>query len=82
MGKIPIEELLPRSNGSVYGLVIMASMRALELADGKPPLVEGLNTDKITSIALEEILKGKVECKEASDIRKEEAETIEEEPFN
>ena len=58
-----IEELLPKAEGSVYKLVRMASNRAMELADGKPSLIEKPNFDKETSIALEEILQGKVVSK-------------------
>lgn len=59
----PLEELLPKAGGSVYRLVRMAAKRALELSDGKPQLVE-LGTDKVTTIALEEIRQGKVEIKD------------------
>ena len=58
MGQVPTEELLKRC-GSVYRLVILAARRAKELADGAPPLVE-TQQRKATSIALEEILQGKV----------------------
>ena len=60
MAYVPIENLLPKSGGSVYRLVRMAAHRALELSEGKPTLVEKPSSDKLTSIALEEILKGKV----------------------
>ena len=58
MAQVPIEELLKRC-GSVYKLVILAAKRAKEVADGSPPLVE-THHRKATSIALEEILQGKV----------------------
>ena len=58
----PIDELLPRAGGSVYKLVRMAANRALELADGKPALIAKIKTDKLTTIALEEIAQGKIEC--------------------
>lgn len=54
-----IEELLKKT-GSVYKLVILASKRALELNEGAPRLIE-TDSKKITTIALEEILQGKVE---------------------
>ena len=63
---ISIEELLPRSGMSTYRLVRMASNRALELSDGKPPLIDKPNSDKLTSIALEEIAKGKIIYKNSS----------------
>lgn len=58
MAQVPIEELLKRC-GSVYKLVILAAKRAKELADGSPALVETLQR-KATSIAIDEILQGKV----------------------
>ena len=58
MAQVPIEELLKRC-GSVYKLVILAAKRAKEVAEGSPPLVE-THQKKVTSIALEEILQGKV----------------------
>ena len=59
-----VEKLLPRSNWSIYKLWRMAGTRELELADGKRKLVD-LTTDKLTSIALQEIAEGKIELKEA-----------------
>lgn len=58
MAQVPIEELLKRC-GSVYRLVILAAKRAKEVAEGSPLLVE-TSQQKVTSIALEEILQGKV----------------------
>ncbi len=58
MAQVPIEDLLKRC-GSVYRLVILAAKRAKEVAEGSPPLVETPQR-KVTSIALEEILQGKV----------------------
>ena len=58
MAQVPIEELLKRC-GSIYRLVILAAKRAKEVADGAPPLVE-TEQKKVTSVALEEILQGKV----------------------
>ena len=58
MAHVPIEDLLKRC-GSIYRLVILAAKRAKEVADGSPPLVE-THQRKVTSIALEEILQGKV----------------------
>lgn len=66
MAHQPIEELLPKSGFSVYRLVRMAAERALELADGKPPLIKKTSSDKLTSIALEEIYQGKLEFAEGS----------------
>ena len=58
MAQVPIEELLKQC-GSVYKLVILAAKRAKEIAEGAPPLVE-TGQKKVTSIALEEIVQGKV----------------------
>ena len=58
MSQVPIEDLLKRC-GSIYKLVILASKRAKELADGSPALVDTSNK-KVTTVALEEILQGKV----------------------
>ena len=64
MTNVPIEELLQRC-GSIYKLVILAAKRAKELADGSPPLVE-TPQHKVTSVALEEIVQGKVLFKSAA----------------
>ena len=64
-----IEDLLPSSGHSVYRLIRMASSRALEISDGKPSLVKNIESDKATSIALEEIAQGKVETKEVAESR-------------
>ena len=58
MTQVAIEELLKRC-GSVYKLVILAAKRAKELAEGALPLVE-TDQRKVTSVALEEILQGRV----------------------
>ena len=58
MAQVPIEELLKRC-GSVYKLVILAAKRAKEISEGSPPLVES-RQKKVTSLALEEILHGRV----------------------
>ena len=58
MAQVPIEELLKRC-GSVYRLVILAAKRAKEIAEGSPPLIETAH-HKVTSVALDEILQGKV----------------------
>ena len=58
MAHVPIEDLLKRC-GSVYRLVILAAKRAKEISEGSPALVETSHR-KATSIALEEILQGKV----------------------
>jgi len=59
MAQVQIEELLKRC-GSVYKLVILAAKRAKEISEGSPALVESFHQRKPTSIALDEILQGKV----------------------
>jgi DNA-directed RNA polymerase subunit omega len=58
MAQVPIEDLLKRC-GSIYKLVILAAKRAKELSEGSPPLVD-TPSRKATSVALDEILNGKV----------------------
>jgi len=60
---VPLEKLLDKSEGSIYKLVILASKRALEIAEGQPKLVEAGATVKPSTIALYEIAEGKVQCK-------------------
>ena len=67
MGYQPIEKLLPRASGSVYKLVRMAANRAMEIAEGKPRLIKNSSSDKETTIALEEIMHGKVMSKETAE---------------
>ena len=56
----PLEELLPRSNYSIYRLVRLASKRALELSETGAKLVAAPAEQKLTTTALEEIRQGKV----------------------
>ena len=56
----PIEDLLPRADYSVYKLVRLAANRAIELAEGKPKLIKNPSSEKLATIALEEIRNGKV----------------------
>ena len=55
----PIEKLLDRAGNSVYKLVILASKRALEIAEGQPALVSMDLSTKPTTVALQEISQGK-----------------------
>ncbi len=60
----PIEELLPKSDYSIYKLVRLAAKRSLELADGSPKLIDGVSADaKTPTVALDEIRAGKVVLK-------------------
>jgi len=63
MGYEGREKLLDKSLGSIYKLVILASKRALEIAEGQPKLVEGFSTAKPSTIALHEIAAGKIEAR-------------------
>ena len=54
------EALISQSGGNVFRLVRMAAVRALELSMGKPSLIENALTDKVATIALEEIAQGKI----------------------
>jgi len=65
MDYVAREQLLDKSCGSVYKLVILASKRALEIAEGQPKLVEVNASMKPSTIALYEIAAGKVQCKKA-----------------
>ncbi len=60
IGYVPHEKLLDKSNNSIYKLVILASRRALELAEGQPKLVGMDSSIKPSTIALYEIAEGKV----------------------
>jgi DNA-directed RNA polymerase omega subunit len=60
---VPLERLLDKSNGSIYKLVILASKRALEIAEGQPKLVEASATTKPSTLALYEIAENKVQSR-------------------
>ena len=60
-----LEKMLDKTEGSIYTLVVVASKRALELAEGNPKLVSEINTAaKPSTVALWEISEGKVKAKE------------------
>lgn len=62
MENVPIDELLNKT-GSTYKLVILASLRAIELNEGAHPLVNHAPDAKPVNIAVREILEGKVSYK-------------------
>ncbi len=64
MSYIPLEKLIDKTGNSLYKLVVLASKRAFEIAEGAPPLVEKTISSKPGSIALEEIAQGKVGIKQ------------------
>lgn len=49
--------------GSRYKLVVLASKRTLELAEGKEKLVEAPSTAKLSAIAIKEIREGRITYK-------------------
>ena len=59
---LPLEKLLDKSCDSVYKLVILASKRALDLAEGQPKLSPAGSNLKPSTMALHEIAEGKVVC--------------------
>jgi DNA-directed RNA polymerase omega subunit len=59
----PLEKLLDKARGSVYKTVILASKRALEIAEGQPPLVQMGVGAKPTTVALHEIAAGRCHVK-------------------
>jgi DNA-directed RNA polymerase omega subunit len=63
MNYVPLEKLLDKSENSIYKLVILASRRALEIAEGQPKLVIADSVAKPSVIAMLEIAEGKVRCK-------------------
>ena len=67
MGYPPIEDLLPKAASSIYKLVRLAANRAMELAEGKPKLIDNPSSEKVSTIALEEIKSSKVVLKEVAD---------------
>jgi DNA-directed RNA polymerase omega subunit len=63
MGYVPLEKVLDKTGYSIYKLVILASKRSLEIAEGQPKLVEANSSAKPSTLALEEIAQGKVVLK-------------------
>jgi len=63
MAYVAVEKLLDKSEESIYKLVILASKRALEIAEGQPKLVEANLSIKPSTVALMEIAAGKIEAK-------------------
>lgn len=63
MANISRDELLDSADSSIYKLVILATKRALEVAEGAPRLVDVDPGVKATTVALMEIYAGKVKIK-------------------
>jgi DNA-directed RNA polymerase omega subunit len=69
MAYIDLERLLEKSGGSIYKLVVVASRRALEIAEGQVKLVEVSSAIKPSSVALMEIAAGKVRYKKSAAVK-------------
>ena len=61
MSYMPVEKIFKESN-SIYKTTIIAARRAVELNNGAKKLIN-TNTSKFSTIALEEIIAGKVKYK-------------------
>ncbi len=61
MPYVALEKLLDKSKDSIYKLVILASKRALEIAEGQPKLVELDPSIKPSTAALYEIAENKIQ---------------------
>jgi len=60
---VPLEKVLDKEEHSIYKLVILASKRALEIAEGQPKLVNVSASVKPSTVALYEIAEGKIKYK-------------------
>ena len=60
MPNVPLEKMLDKTNNSIYKLVIVASKRALEIAEGQPKMVVAEASVKPSTVALMEIAAGKL----------------------
>ena len=63
MGYMERDEMLDKSESSIYKLVNLAAKRALEIAEGQPKLVQDKTGAKPSTVALHEIADGKIEAK-------------------
>ena len=68
MPYIELEKLMDKSHDSIYKLVILASKRSLEIAEGQPKLVEASSSMKPSSVALKEIQEGKLQYRKAKKV--------------
>lgn len=57
------KDILMGKVGSLYKLVVLASLRAIELSDGAAKLVDAPLDARVMNIALEEIHEGKISYK-------------------
>ena len=63
MPNVPLENMLDKTHNSIYKLVIVASKRALEIAEGQPKMVVVEASVKPSTVALMEIAAGKLTYK-------------------
>ena len=66
MEKVSREALIEKTE-SIYKLCNLAAQRAMELNGGMRKLVDAAPTEKVTSIAIKEILEDKVKMKKDSE---------------
>ena len=72
MAYVPLEKLMKKDT-SLYKLILTASARANELAQGAQPLIH-TSSKKVSTIALEEIAAGKVHYREVKKAAKKSSE--------
>ncbi|MCU0651377.1 MAG: DNA-directed RNA polymerase subunit omega [Candidatus Omnitrophica bacterium] len=65
MEYVALENLIDKTNYSIYKLVILAAKRALEIAEGQPKLVAVSASLKPSTIALFEIAAGCIQYKKS-----------------
>lgn len=68
MPNVPLESVLDKCENSVYKLVILASKRALEIAEGQPRLVEASSSIKPSTVAMMEIASGLIKFKKGKEL--------------
>lgn len=61
----PSIDNLVKKIGTKYSLVTLAAMRAREITDGEPALIEGADHKKPVTVALEEIYEDKISYRKA-----------------
>lgn len=62
MHKVDIQQLFGQT-GSLYKLVVLASMRAIELSEGAAKLIDAPVNAKAMNVAIDEIAQGKISYK-------------------
>jgi len=72
MARVTVEDCLENVDNR-FELVLVASKRARQLANGKPPMVEWEN-DKVTVVALREIAEGHITASILTEVEVEESE--------